>query len=317
MDAKTLRLLLEDAWLQHAAHTTNHRTMVDLHGMDGFLTKLDTLNMTPLDRARISALHSGAFMTNYEKSKFDPEKTAFCEICHCEDDRAHWLICPRFQHLRDRIPDWTMDLHTLPLCTQHHLLVPRLRCHVAWKSHLCSQQDQGFNFLVSPPTHGHHHLFIDGSCFTDEFPVLHLGAWAVVDATAGLAIAHGHLAGLVQTIDRAECVALAAALQWPSGTDLEVSIWSDSQSTVQMADFIQKHDLVPDTAANYDVWLQIQQLLQDRGALLTAFRWVPSHLPAQVAEDCFEDWIIHWNSVVDNNMAAATGFETADDILGT
>lgn len=107
--------------------------MNGLHGMDGFLTKLDSAHLTTLDRARLSALYSGAFMTDSEKAKYDPEHLALCTHCNCDDDRAHWLVCPRFQHVRDAIPDWRYDNAELPSCTRQHLLMPRLECMVLWK----------------------------------------------------------------------------------------------------------------------------------------------------------------------------------------
>jgi hypothetical protein len=41
------------------------------------------------------------------------------------------------------------------------------------------------------------------------------------------------------------------------------------------------------------------QALQDRTGVYTAFRWIPSHVSKEQAEDCFEEWVIHWNGLVD------------------
>ena len=71
MDNKSFRFLLEAAWKQHVASKVNHKTMCGLHGLDGYLTKLDSARLSVLDRARLSALHSGAFMSQYEHSKYD------------------------------------------------------------------------------------------------------------------------------------------------------------------------------------------------------------------------------------------------------
>ena len=124
-------------WKMHGFNTfasqVRHRTMKGLVGLEGFLTKLDCKTMTALDRARISALHSGAFMTNFEHAKFDIEKSPMCALCHCEDDREHWLRCPRYQALRNDIPDWCPDNLELPSCTLHHLLVPRQEILVKWR----------------------------------------------------------------------------------------------------------------------------------------------------------------------------------------
>ena len=84
---------------------------------------------------------------------------AFCSSRGCEDDRAHWLICPRFQHVRDSIADWRMDNVELPNCTKHHLLVPRLECLVHWRHLLCQPEEDGNIFCFLPPLKGFNAFF--------------------------------------------------------------------------------------------------------------------------------------------------------------
>jgi hypothetical protein len=250
MDDKTLDTLLQDAWLQYVAAQTRHKTMHGLQGLDGFLTKLDCSQMCSLDRARVSALHAGAFMSHYEQAKFDPDKTPMCSLCNTEDDRQHWLRCPRFLSLRNRIPGWRPDNLELAPCTLNHLLVPRLQCLVEWRASFCQPEDHGMVFFVAPPKQGFHHLFLDGSCFNDKYPMLNVAAWGVVDATSQQAIAAAPLHGITQTIDRAELTALLAALLWPAGTEVGICLWSDSQSTIQVAEYIRQFQALPDGVAN-------------------------------------------------------------------
>ena len=299
LDNKTLNTVLEDAWLQYVAAGVRHKTMSDLRGMDGFLTKLGSTKLSTLDRARLAALHSGAFISRYEHSKYDTEKTPMCALCQLEDDRLHWLVCPRFHHIRCSIPDWCPDNVELPRCTLQHLLVPRQDVMTEWRALLSAPEEDGISFFVPAPTTGFQHLFLDGSCIQDLFPVLNRAAWGVVSATMEQVVAMSHLKGVTQTIDRAELIALIAALHWTSGTELEVCLWSDSQSTIAVAEFIQRHHMLPDGVENADLWVQVLDLLQDRGTLFTGFRWIPSHLPAEVAEDSFEEWVIKWNDAAD------------------
>ena len=312
VDRKTPTFLLEDAWLQYVASQTKHRTMMDLTGLDGYLTKLDCKHMSALHRARVSALHSGAFMTSYEHSKFDVEKSPMCILCHCEDDKEHWLRCPRFQHLRNNIPDWCADNLELPKCTLNHLLVPKQQCLVHWRKHLCGLSSPANVFLVSPPQQGYHHLFLDGSCTNDEYPMLNLAAWGVVNATLGEPLAAAHLCGITQTIDRAELSALLASLQWADGTELGLCLWSDSLSTVHTMEYVLKHGAVPDGIENADLWTEVHQLLQDRAGLATDVRWIPSHLSHDAGEDPFEDWVIRWNDAADRLAVYTNGARPLD-----
>ena len=164
VDSKTLQTLLKDAWLQYVASQVKHKTMSDLHGIAGEVTLKDAPKMSSLDRARLSALHSGAFVSNYEHSKYDSEKTPMCPSCNTEDDREHWLHCPRFQHLRMNTSGWLPDNVELPKCTIHHLLVPRLELLVSWRHLLYAIPDSTQAFCFPLPKNGLHHLFLDGLC---------------------------------------------------------------------------------------------------------------------------------------------------------
>lgn len=164
---------------------------------------------------------------------------------------------------------------------------------------LCQPDSDGMVFLVPSPKQGYHHVFLDGSCKQDRHPVLNVAAWGIVNATLGLAIAAGHLHGVSQSIDRAELTALLACLRWTTGTELGLCIWSDSHSTIQIAEYILRYQLIPDGVANLDLWTEVHMLLKDRQGITTDLRWVPSHIPSTAGEDPFEDWIIHWNDAAD------------------
>ena len=158
-------------------------------------------------------------------------------------------------------------------------------------------------FCFDPPKFGCQHLFLDGSCTVEEHSLLQLASWSVLSATTGNVVASGHLPGITQTIDRAEATALLSALLWGAHTDVELHLWLDSLSTVQVAHYLQKHDYVPLDVENYDIWHRIQHALHNRFGTTTYIHWIPSHLSAAMAEDAFEDWIIHWNGLVDHLAA--------------
>ena len=106
---------------------------------------------------------------------------------------------------------------------------------------------------------------------------------------------------------RAELMALAA-LTWGAFSAVELCLWSDSQSTIHVAEHIQKFDEIPEGASNHDLWHLVQQALRDRAGVLACFHWVPSHVPASEAEDPFEEWVIHWNDLADQ-LAVHTNYQ--------
>ena len=298
IDDKTFTSVLEDAWLQHVAHSIQRKSMSGLTGLDGTLTRLDYARLTSLDRSRLSAIQCGAFFTAAEQAKYDETKTAFCSECRVEDDRQHWLICPRFSNIRRSIHDWFPDNVELPPFVRNHLLAPRLECAVVWRQLLWRTDDQ-INFCVLPPKTPSSHLFLDGSCTNLAHTELNFAAWAVVCATSGTIIAEGHLQGITQSIDRAELLALIAAMSWCVYHQTNVHIWSDSLSTVRIALQILQTGVTPHHVANLDLWLRFADLCEQTTLDAVQIHWIPSHLDALQAVDAFEDWIIGWNSHVD------------------
>lgn len=310
VDEKTLHTRLKDAWCQFAAATTNHKTMKDLHGLDLTLTMWRAEKLQPVERALLSALHSGAFISESEHSKFDQEKSAQCDLCNCVNDRAHWLVCPRFSSLRQTITDWQPDNVELPTCVKYHLLVPRLQSMTQWRGQFVEIKDQTFVSSFYTSNTGLHHLFTDGACTQHSHQCLNYAAWGVISASDGDLIAIGHLTGITQTIDRAELTAILAAVRW--STDADICIWSDSLSCVKLAEFVLLHGYVPATVENYDLWLGVLDALTLRQASTTMFRWVPSHIHADEAEDVFESWAIHWNNVIDSIVTAWNHHRSAE-----
>ena len=71
VDTHFLRMTLRDAWFQFVASNARHKTMCDLHGLDEYLTLLDAKQLSSHHRALVSALHSGAFISDAEHSKYD------------------------------------------------------------------------------------------------------------------------------------------------------------------------------------------------------------------------------------------------------
>ena len=102
-------------------------------------------------------------------------------------------------------------------------------------------------------------------------------------------------------MDRAELVAVIAAIHWSQAVDLY--IWSDSLSTVNIAEYSQLHHCIPANVENYDLWTDFWDALQLRTGLVTNFRWVPSHIERMQADYPSEEWAIHWNGVVDSLVA--------------
>eukprot|EP00438_Fugacium_kawagutii_P012516 Skav208176 [mRNA] locus=scaffold2530:40584:49536:- [translate_table: standard] len=111
--------------------------------------------------------------------------------------------------------------------------------------------------------------------------------------------------GFRNTSTTAELTAMISALEWASPTEMDLALWSDSHSTVLVADYIQATGTLPPGVSCIDLWSQFQQLMEDRTHLTTWIRWVPGHLDPSLAEDGFEEWLIKWNDLADQTAKQA------------
>ena len=299
-DRQLLANRLHEAWLQHIAANVKHKTMADLEGIEPSLTLLDTGRMNRLERSRLLALHSGAFISSSQKSKFDSGHAAVCDLCQVKDDRVHWLCCPRFQAHREHFPwDWPSQQAHIPACTLYHLLVP-------WQPEL-HELDNYYVQLAAEPwffqswnvVPGVQHLFLDGTCKQGTNALMAYAAWGVIHAGTEEIVIAEHLGGGRQSIDRAEISALVAAATWCQIVDRQGILWSDSASTVDTAEKILRSQSLRGIATNVDLWHTFLRLVQRLHPEQVQIRWIPSHQDLQEAADPYEEWCIRWNDAVD------------------
>ena len=296
-----LEALLTDAWLQSVSHQVRHRaTMADLPVIDIELAMCDKKQMTPADLGRVMALQTGAFISGWQHAKFDSTKQAICPQCLTPATQKHWFTCPALAPLRDECGDmsWIDDL---PVCTSHHLLVPRPLDYVTLKRYFLSLEDQ-VEVFWSTPSFGPQHLFTDGSCFQQTPKITSVAAWAVVNATAGAVVGFGHLPGLIQCISRAELYAVLCAARWSLRFQVSVYVWSDSLSTVKGTAAILNGEWLhfDATVENHDLWQLLAETLQQLPADSFNIAWTPSHLDVVVCDTPQEEWQATWNAIADD-----------------
>ena len=254
-DQLLVRQRLQEGWLQKVAHEVRHKTMRDLAGLDGELTLLDHGKLLRIESARVSALHSGAFVSNSQKGKFDVSKTPFCSECNMVDDRCHWLSCPKMEAHRQHFPwNWATIQSSLPDCTIFHLLVPQIPDLDLVTSMLADLPLNWTDFQTSQCISGIQHLFTDGTCTREPCSRANYAAWGVLHAGTGQVLSTGHLSGARQAIDRAELTALVSATAWTAWQDQDSIVWSDSQSTVKIAQTILNTLTLQAVTTNLDLW---------------------------------------------------------------
>eukprot|EP00435_Cladocopium_sp_Y103_P041240 s12_g11.t1 len=144
------------------------------------------------------------------------------------------------------------------------------------------------------------HLFSDGSLFHDGRVELRRAAWGLYNSTSALPISGGWLPGILQTIMRAELTALISALRWALHWQHSVHLWTDALEIHK--GFQQRLDgkRTLSTDSNADLWLIVDELLDQGANHLVATTWIPAHLDLTLCESPMEEWIAVNNGIADS-----------------
>ena len=294
-----MRHLLEDAWLCYVASTLHRPSMKHLDGIDVHVTKWNNGNLTALERSLQSSLQSGAFVDAWTHGKYDVTKDTWCKFCSCPLNHEHLLVCTQYSDLREKFY-LHEDLNLIPRALAMHLLCPRSPWVDDLRSHFANLADTTDTFLTGPMGTQQQHLFTDGSHKQDGRYETKRAAWGLFNATSQQPVASGWLAGLPQTIARAELTAVISALKWALHWEVRVHIWLDA---LEIHRGLQrrlngKETLVDET--NADLWYTVDALLRDGACFWIDSTWVPSHLQPDRCESPFEEWVALNNGFADS-----------------
>ena len=292
-----MRKLMEQEWVNMVARQHTHRqAMQELSSLDLSLAHLDAGRLSPVEKARVSALQSGCYIVDAQHCKYDTTKTGQCSLCGVPDTVEHRVKdCPRFLESRQGSENTLAEWAVLPKSPTHHLLVPQN----PWVSQLLCELEGIPTSVPEAVIDGGewHDIFTDGTRLFQG--VFALAAWAVVNATVGQVLEASPLKGGYQTVPRAELEAALFAVRWGLCNRLCVSLWTDSTYVSEgMQAILRGHE--PDIdSENWDLWEGMCMAIQGFPEGTLGVRHVPSHLDEQCCESAFEDWVAKWNGHVD------------------
>lgn len=294
--------LLTDAWLQHVARLVKSRkTMQDLDGIDSALIFRIGRNLDSLQVALVGALQAGSFCSNSSQSKFDGTKVSDCQECQVRDTPQHWLVCPRFAHLRAEIEGWDHHLQAAPnsaFCC--HLLPSRSPYASKLKRMFLDISDTTMVFESKPDCAKNlQHIFTDGTSLSSIGKFFSYAAWGAISATTGEIIGRGHVPGLCQTSDRAELTAVLCTLKYQAHFQVSVCLWLDCKFVADGLHYLLNHMILPGDWEHQDLWTDVLELVLVLGSLELLVQWSPSHLDSALLESPWEEWYKHWNDKAD------------------
>ena len=216
------------------------------------------------------------------------------------DTQKHWLRCPRFDELRAECPDLLSWIDDAPSCVVLHLLAPRSPFTLLLKRYFLDLPDLSKCFHSLPRTGIRNQLFTDGSFFKGFVFNLDRAAWAVVNASTNQTISYGCVPGILQTIGRAELLAIISAVEWAVAHDTLITIWTDSASTCSRANLLLHQPRAAFLAGeNHDLWQRLAEALERTAFEQVIICWTPSHIDVACCDTSQEEFLATWNDIVD------------------
>ena len=293
--AETWLRLSTYAWQQHLADSLNARD--DYLGLQGVWPNC-LKREGGLQSGLLRTIRNGTFYTGDKLSKFDLSLTPNCKHCGAVDSLEHRLVrCPLFADVRLEYGAWLDAWNEHNPASKYHGITSENSMQIPYWEALHQLPDETPDFYVSGPLERTLHVFTDGSCLHPTDPELALAGWACVEADTGVVFSAGLVPGIMQTINRAELMAMLSVVKWHRQFGGEVHVWSDSSYVVDGFRQLDAAGFVDDDSSNSDLWIEIHRNLPPDHALYA--HKVPSHVDVWDCTSPFQEWACINNSRAD------------------
>lgn len=258
-----LQKRLEHAWASMVGHNMSSRAeFAGLGDVDVACSNHTHHNFSPVEQGLLRVAMNGSFYTRDKQFSSGRFTSKQCPWCPSEDSVFHrtWQ-CPRFHAEREKIDHGIRKfLMQQPDCSKlHGWFIEGAEDKIFRKTLLdipdTTQQFEHFTCL--PETL---HLFTDGSASDPKDPQCRLATWAVCLATfpdMGFpTVAAGGIPGLLQTVLRAEIMAVIAGCKFAIHHRRPFYIWTDCQTVFDRLQVILKGEGLPITQKqkDHDLW---------------------------------------------------------------
>ena len=312
-----LLIRMQRQWVSVLASQLRHRaTFVDFARVDLFATRAAYMSLSPFDQGVMRRWHTGAFLANDVAWRWSSSASKLCTHCSAADSPEHRLWhCPASSHLRAAVtPSLLASLRDLPLVCSLHGWTLASPAEPLWLRYLVDIPAQPV-FESFAPADGLLHFFTDGACHCPAMPSCRVAAWSVVysppvgdSPTVGelVPVAAQPLSGIIQTIFRAELMAVVAACELACRLNRPAVVWSDCLGVVRR---FRAHVCfgapVRNSQAHSDLWQWLVDLLTDRPRDFVVVKKVAAHCSQEGAESAIDDWLSQGNNSADRAAKAA------------
>ena len=311
-------------WEQWVTAQIRHRsTFVEFHAVDVAATLYQVNRMSSADVAVLRAYLNGMAFTCAHAYRWSSDGSDACQLCGSTDSAWHRLYeCDATSDLRAQVSsDFWQSITRVPQALSLHGWELQAPQKLQWLRYLNDISDSfplAFVDVTGPVVD----LFVDGSCFF-EVP-FKTAAWSVIRAPApSLAtstaedfqvVASGWVPGCIQTSHRAELWALLGALHYSATNPGVVRVWSDCQSVVDNFNLFGKGcKALKSSCSHFDLWLRIQDYIEQIGKNRIFVAKVPGHEDLDSAETDLERWAYLGNALADTT-AKATNLDRPESV---
>ena len=293
-------------WQQSVGRQVQHRSGFEgAQNIEPFFAGKSCKRLSDHERGLVRAAMNGTFFTEDFLGKIHgaPPAEWTCPQCGSPDSIPHrYWDCPATAESRTKIPAVHYDfIQKQPEITRHRGWLTQPPEYVAFQEQLLCIPDQTADFM-HPHQESFKDAFTDGTGIDPTQPHSRLVAWGwVIGCTESqqfFPMACGGVPGSLQTIGRAELVAVLSVLKYVCAARCPLRVWIDNQYILDKVQQLHKQiiDLEP-MQPDHDLWEGVQFCLQQINQEIS-FHKVCSH-QIHSKLDAIDQWICSGNDSAD------------------
>ena len=301
------------AWQNRIAHKMSKRkTFGGLEKCSPYLTR-HRWPTSPIEAGVLRTCLNGTFYTADHLKYVKKEESALCPFCAAPDSRKHrhWE-CSKLESARKCNPDHLREIMKMPDATINHGWIPNPKTLGEYQTMIQQIQDTTGIHTDPPDNTSHIEIFTDGSCKTPANAITRLATWGVVVSGDPFMefwpLSSGVVPGLIQTITRAELMAIKSAMLYGVKINGTFRLWTDNQFVLNIVQRMMQAPYVFTWSVqkpNHDLILDILQLVRINDQRFVGIVKVCSHADGNLENDAIVRWSFRGNSAADECAAHA------------
>ena len=318
-----LAIRLAEAWQARTAREKSWRKT--FAGLDESFPKISRLSkkLTPQQASVVRNNQNGTFYTaDHLKHRAQGQSTN-CLFCGKEDSVYHRLWeCEELTEARNQCPkEVRKELLTFQQCTYNHGWFPEPPSLLEFRTklhQLTLDEGQWCEPLEVPETL---EIFTDGTCANPKCEITRIGAWGVAiyqpnSSENFVAVASGLLAGIHQTIARAELQAAIVGCHFAQRYQKPYRLWIDNAYVIKVVKIVQNNCEFywSPGSPNHDLLNNLTNILRQTQHLFQGVNKVYSHQRLEGSSP-EELWAFEGNAAADS--IAANVLIQEQDVLQT